>query len=382
MTPVAAVHPTGSFETRLSPDRTTLTLLITGDIDTNSTGRLWRQALHDLEQSKPVQVIIDASAVNYCDGAGVAFFVKLQQHQAAIGGQVTIRGLKEEFRHLLDLYGDIPLERPTGKHREPLSLVEQVGHFTIGIWQDVQVLLTFVGELMAMLLRAARHPRQVRWSDAWLSAERAGVDALPIIALVGFLLGLILAFQSAIPMRRFGAEIFVANLVGVSMLREMGPLITAIVLAGRSGSAFAAELGTMKVREEIDALVTMGLDPVRFLVVPRVLAAVSMTPILSVFANLFGLIGGALVMVSLGFPPITYINQILSAVTVGDFLGGLFKSLVYGIVVAGIGCLRGLQTTSDASGVGQSTTSAVVSGIVLIAVVDGVFAVLYYALGV
>ena len=278
--------------------------------------------------------------------------------------------------------GTIPLERPTEKHREPLSLVEQIGHFTIGIWQDVQVLLTFVGELMAMLFRAARHPRLVRWSDVWLSAERAGVDALPIIALVGFLLGLILAFQSAIPMRRFGAEIFVANLVGVSMLREMGPLITAIVLAGRSGSAFAAELGTMKVREEIDALVTMGLEPVRFLVVPRVLAAVSMTPILSVFANLFGLIGGALVMVSMGFPLITYVNQILSAVTVGDFLGGLVKSLVYGIVVAGIGCLRGLQTTSDASGVGQSTTSAVVSGIVLIAIVDGMFAVLYYALGV
>ena len=382
MTRVAAVHPTGSFETRLSPDRAILTLLITGHIDTNSTGRLWSQVLHVLEQSRPVEVVIDASDVSYCDGAGAAFFVKLQQHQAGTGGHVTIRGLKEEFRRLLDLYGDVPRETPTGKHREPLSLVEQVGHFTIGIWQDVQVLLTFVGELMAALLRAARHPRLVRWSDAWLSAERAGADALPIIALIGFLLGLILAFQSAIPMRRFGAEIFVANLVGVSMLREMGPLITAIVLAGRSGSAFAAELGTMKVREEIDALVTMGLEPVRFLVVPRVLAAVSMTPILSVFANLFGLIGGALVMVSLGFPLITYINQLLSAVTVGDFLGGLVKSLVYGIVVAGIGCLRGLQTASDASGVGQSTTSAVVSGIVLIAIVDGVFAVLFYALGV
>lgn len=381
MTSAAAVHPTSSLETQVSHDRATLTFLITGRLDTNSTGRLWRQALHVLEQSRPTQVVIDASSVSYCDGAGVAFFVKLQQHQAETGGQVTIRGLKEEFRRLLDLYGQIPRET-TGKRRESLLVIEQIGHGMIGIWQDVQVLLTFVGELMATLFRAARHPSLVRWSDAWLSAERAGVDALPIIALIGFLLGLILAFQSSIPMRRFGAEIFVANLVGVSMLREMGPLITAIVLAGRSGSAFAAELGTMKVREEIDALTTMGLEPVRFLVVPRVVAAVSMTPILSVFANLFGLIGGALVMVSLGFPLVTYINQILSAVTVGDFLGGLIKSFVYGIVVAGIGCLRGLQTTSDASGVGQSTTSAVVSGIVLIAIVDGVFAVVYYALGV
>jgi phospholipid/cholesterol/gamma-HCH transport system permease protein len=357
-------------------------LLITGRIDTNSTGELWRQALRVLEQARPVEVVIDASRVSYCDGAGVAFLVKVQQYQAGIGGQVRIQGLKQEFHRLLDLYGHIPVEKPTGKPREPLSLVEQIGRATAGTWQDVRVLLTFVGELMATLVRVARHPRLVRWSDAWLSAERVGVDALPIIALIGFLLGLILAFQSAIPMRRFGAEIFVANLVGVSMFREMGPLITAIVLAGRSGSAFAAELGTMKVREEIDALVTMGLEPVRFLVVPRVLAAVSMTPILSVFANLFGLIGGALVMKSLGFPLITYVNQLLSAVTVGDFLGGLVKSLVYGIVVAGIGCLRGLQTTADASGVGRSTTSAVVSGIVLIAIVDGIFAVLYYALGV
>jgi len=161
----------------------------------------------------------------------------------------------------------------------------------------------------------------------------------------------------------------------------MGPLITAIILAGRSGSAFAAELGTMKVREEIDALTTMGLEPVRFLVVPRVLAAVTMTPLLAMFANLFGLIGGAVVMRSLGFSLVTYVNQILSAVTVGDLLGGLFKSLVYGIVVAGIGCLRGLQTTTGASAVGQSTTSAVVSGIVLIAIVDGGFAVVFYALG-
>jgi phospholipid/cholesterol/gamma-HCH transport system permease protein len=354
---------------------------MTGRLDANTTGRLWREAQHILEQSKPIRVVIDASEVNYCDGAGVAFIVKLQQYQARTGGDVTIHGLQEEFRRLLDIYGQISIEPPPGRRLEPLSVVEQVGQAALGVWQDVQTLLTFVGELTVTLLRAARRPRLVRWSDAWLSAERVGVDALPIIALIGFLLGLILAFQSAIPMRRFGAEIFVANLIGVSMLREMGPLITAIILAGRSGSAFAAELGTMKVREEIDALTTMGLEPVRFLVVPRVLAAVTMTPLLAMFANLFGLIGGAVVMRSLGFPLVTYVNQILSALTVGDLLGGLFKSLVYGIVVAGIGCLRGLQTTTGASAVGQSATSAVVSGIVLIAIVDGGFAVVFYALG-
>ena len=382
MASAASAHQAGSFETRLSSDRATLTLLLTGRLDASTTGKLWRGAQHLLEQSKLSRVVIDASEVSYCDGAGVALIVKLQhQYQARTGGDVTIYGLQEKFRRLLDIYGQISRDPPPGRHHEALSVVEQVGRAALGVWQDIQTLLTFVGELTVTLLRAARHPRLVRWSDAWLSAERVGVDSLPLIALIGFLLGLILAFQSAIPMRRFGAEIFVANLIGVSMLREMGPLITAIILAGRSGSAFAAELGTMKVREEIDALTTMGLEPVRFLVVPRVLAAVTMTPLLAVFANLFGLVGGAVVMLSLGFPFVTYVNQILSAVTVGDLLGGLFKSLVYGIVVAGVGCLRGLQTTTGASAVGQSTTSAVVSGIVLIAIVDGVFAVVFYALG-
>ena len=381
MATAASAHQAGSFETRVSHDRATLTLLMTGRLDANTIGRLWREAQHILDQSKPIRVVIDASDVSYCDGAGVAFIVKLQQYQAHTGGDLTIHGLQEEFRRLLDIYGQISIEPPPGRRREPLSVVEQFGQAALGVWQDVQTLLTFVGELTVTVLRAVRHPRLVRWSDAWLIAERAGVDALPIIALIGFLLGLILAFQSAIPMRRFGAEIFVANLIGVSMLREMGPLITAIILAGRSGSAFAAELGTMKIREEIDALTTMGLEPVRFLVVPRVLAAVTMTPFLAVFANLFGLIGGAVVMRSLGFPLVSYVNQILSAVTVRDLLGGLFKSLIYGIVVAGIGCLRGLQTTTGASEVGQSATSAVVSGIVLIAIVDGVFAVVFYALG-
>ena len=381
MATAASAHQAGLFETRVSSDRTTLTLLMRDRLDANTTGKLWRDAQHLLEQSNPIRVVIDASEVSYCDGAGVAFIVKLQHYQARTGGEVTIHGLREEFRRLLDIYGQISIAPPPGRRRERLSVVEQVGYAALGLWQDVQTVLTFVGELTVALLRAARLPRLVRWADAWLIAERVGVDALPIIALIGFLLGLILAFQSAIPMRRFGAEIFVANLIGVSMLREMGPLITAIILAGRSGSAFAAELGTMKIREEIDALTTMGLEPVRFLVVPRVLAAVTMTPLLAMFANLFGLIGGAVVMRSLGFPLVTYVNQILSAVTVGDLLGGLFKSLVYGIVVAGIGCLRGLQTTTGASAVGQSATRAVVSGIVLIAIVDGVFAVVFYALG-
>ena len=370
-----------SLDARRSSDGGTLTLIMTGRWDSDTTGKWWQRGQQMLTQGKPRRLVIDASGVSYCDGAGVAFLIDLQQLQIRTGGDAVIQGLQEEFRRLLDIYGHISIERPSGRRREPLSIIEQVGKAAVELWRDFKSLLTFVGELAVMLLRAARQPRLVRWQEAWLVAERSGVNALPIIALIGVLLGLILAFQSAIPMRRFGADIFVADLLGIAMLREMGPLITAIILAGRSGSAFAAELGTMKVREEIDALRTMGLEPVRFLVLPRVIAAVAMIPVLTVFANLFGLMGGAIVMRSLGYPLVTYVNQVLSAVTVGDLMGGLLKSFVYGIVVAAVGCLRGLETRTGASAVGQSTTSAVVSGIVLIAIVDGLFAVVFYALG-
>ena len=380
MTP-AAEASINSLDARRSSDGGTLTLIMTGRWDSDTTGKWWQRGQQMLSQGKPRRLVIDASGVSYCDGAGVAFLIDLQQLQIRTGGDAVIQGLQEEFRRLLDIYGHISIERPPGRRREPISTIEQVGKAAVELRRDLQALLTFVGELALTLLRAARRPRLVRWQDAWLVAEQSGVNALPIIALIGVLLGLILAFQSAIPMRRFGADIFVADLLGIAMLREMGPLITAIILAGRSGSAFAAELGTMKVREEIDALRTMGLEPVRFLVLPRVIAAVAMIPVLTVFANLFGLMGGAIVMRSLGYPLVTYVNQVLSAVTVGDLMGGLLKSFVYGIVVAAVGCLRGLETRTGASAVGQSTTSAVVSGIVLIAIVDGLFAVVFYALG-
>ncbi|HAQ98732.1 MAG TPA: ABC transporter permease, partial [Verrucomicrobiales bacterium] len=228
---------------------------------------------------------------------------------------------------------------------------------------------------------ALKHPSTIRWKDMLLTIERAGVNALPIVCLVCFLMGLIMAFQSAIPLKQFAAELFIADLVSVAMLRELGPLMTAILLAGRSGSAFAAEIGTMKVNEEVNALQTMGIDPVRFLAIPRIIASVIVTPLLALFANFMGLVGGWVVYIGLGFPTIIYINQIKSAVTLTDLWGGLFKAGVFGLLVAGIGCFRGMQTSMGASAVGQSTTRAVVSGIVLIVMADGLFSVIYYILG-
>jgi phospholipid/cholesterol/gamma-HCH transport system permease protein len=359
-----------------------VTISIEGRLDSNTTGKIWREATETVTIAKARSVIIDASQVDYCDGSGIALFVHLRGLQHKIGGQLEITGLRPEFQVLLEESELGDLEQWESQGRPKTNFAEDVGRAVVGFWDDTQRLITFIGELVSGLGRAAMDPKSVRWRDVVLVAETAGVNALPIIILVSFLMGVIMAFQGAISLRRFGADIFVANLVGLAMLRELGPLMTAIILAGRSGSAFAAELGTMKVREEIDALKTMGLDPVRFLVVTRVIAAVVMTPLLTVFADLLGLIGGAVVMRSFGIPVVTFYHQVQYQVTYGSLVGGLVKSFIFGILVAAIGCVRGLQTTTGASAVGESTTRAVVSGIILIVVTDGIFSVVYYYLNV
>lgn len=354
---------------------------LAGRLDSSTTGGVWRQATAAVSGAKAPSVVVDARSIDYCDGAGIALLVQLRQLQSQAGGTLQIDGLRPEFANLINdaapnLGGEAGGEISQG------GLAVEIGEATVELWRDIQVLVSFIGELVMGLVYAALHPRRVRWRDVLRVADAAGVNALPIVALVSFLMGLIMAFQAAIPLRQFGAQLFIANLIGLSMLRELGPLMTAIILAGRSGSAFAAEIGTMKVREEIDALKTMGLDPVRFLIVTRVIAAVCMTPLLTIFADLLGLMGGSVVMLSLGFPLITYFHQVQYAVTYGSLIGGLVKSFVFGILIAAIGCLRGLQTKSAASSVGESTTSAVVSGIILIAITDGIFSVIYYYLGV
>ncbi len=360
-----------------------LTLTMEGSLDSESTGQVWREAMRILERGGSNRgIILDASRMDYCDGSGIGLLLELRRRQQSAGSELKIQGLKEEFQRLLDVFDpadfkDFHDEKPRG-----VNTIDEIGRATVNVWEDTRTLIAFVGELGVALVLALFHPRRVRWKDALLVAETAGVNALPIIALISFLIGLIMAFQAAIPMRQFGVEIFVADLIALSMLRELGPLMTAILLAGRSGSAFAAELGTMKVNEELDALTTMGLDPVRFLVVSRVIAAVVMTPFLAIFADLLGLMGGSVVLLSLGFPLITFFNQVLSAVTFVDLLGGLVKAFVFGIIVAGIGCLRGLQTTTGARAVGESTTRAVVTGIIFIIITDGIFSVAYFFLGI
>ena len=209
--------------------------------------------------------------------------------------------------------------------------------------------------------------------------QEAGIWGFPVVFLISFLLGLILAYQSVGSLKAYGAEVYLADMIGIAMIRELAPLMTAIMLAARSGSAFAAEIGTMKVNEEVDALTTMGLDPMRFLTTPRVIAAVLVTPILTLSADVAGVVGALVVWIgNLGYPISLYHSHLVNAVSLGDLLGGLFKALVFGILVAAIGCIRGMQTRGGAIAVGKSTTSAVVSGLILIALADMMLAVIYY----
>jgi phospholipid/cholesterol/gamma-HCH transport system permease protein len=364
------------------PEGNAAVLRLSGRLDVYSVAAIWDAAVAALEAHPRSPVIIDATAVEYCDGAGTALLVELLRRPRPASATVSVRGLQDRFARLLDQFDPKGFIARAVPPPPRISLTERVGRDAAQLLQSGYDRLAFVGESAAALADTAVHPLRVRWGDALDIAQRAGANAVPIVMLVGFLIGVILAFQSAIAMHQFGAEIYVANLVSLSLLRELGPLMTAILFAGRAGSAFAAEIGTMKVNEEIDALVTMGLNPVRFLVVPRLLAGLLTCPALTLLADFVGLIGGAVVMRGFGIPLVTYFQQVESAATQGDLFGGVLKSFVFGLLVAGVGCLQGLRTGQGPSAVGLSTTRAVVGGIVLIVAADGVFAVLYHILEV
>jgi phospholipid/cholesterol/gamma-HCH transport system permease protein len=360
------------------------TLILAGRLDNRGVAGVWEKAEKMVTACQAQRLVLDLEKVDYLDSAGAALIATLEkQWQQKQRDPLVILGLTPGFAPLVNLSRKITQPAPTDKPTvPPLSFVETRGRNLANQFEKKTAFVSYVGEITWALLHALFHPATIRWKDALLAAERAGVNALPIVALISFIVGLVMAFQSAMPMKMFGAEIYVANLIGIAMVRELGPLMTAIILAGRSGSSFAAEIGTMKINEEIDALTTMGLNPVRFLMVPRIIAAVFITPLLTIFADFVGIMGGSVVLISMGYPAITYYNQVISFVTWMDFTGGLVKCFVFGVLIAAAGCIRGVQATSGPSAVGIATTRAVVTGIILIAVFDGIFSVLFYCLGI
>lgn len=360
----------------------TMTVRISGRLDQSTLPAAWEEVSGALRRQRPTHVVIDGSGLDYCDGAGLGLFAEVRRLTAEADGRVDFTGLSENLQRLLDASA---LEDPRAAVLAPLhraGMATRLGQGAVGLLRDLRDLVAFTGEIAAGLAWAATHPHRVRGGDLWLTAEKAGVNALPVVCLLGALIGLIIAFQTAVPLQRYGAVSIVPMLVGISIARELGPLITAIILAGRSGSAFAAELGTMKVTEEIDALTVLGLDPVRYLAVPRVLAAMIVTPVLTVFNILLGILCGHLVTMTYGYSFRFYVNAVTGSLTYGDLLGGVLKTIAFGLVVGSIGCLQGLRTGKGPSAVGDSTTRSVVAGIVLIIVVDMIFGVIYFSLGI
>jgi len=356
---------------------------LSGRLDAKRASSLLQEVLQIIAKIHTPNLIFDLETVDYMDTAGAAFLCLIEGESRKKGiRNFSIAHLKPEYSTLVDMARDVRQADFSAQKPSALSFVENQGKFLLDTLSEAKEFITYAGEITFALFQSLLQPRKIRWADTFLVAERAGVDALPIVALISFIVGLVMAFQAAIPMRMFGAELYVANLIGISMVRELGPLMTAIILAGRSASAFAAEIGTMRINEEIDALTVMGLDPVKFLIVPRVIAATFITPLLTIFSNLVGMLGGAVVITSMGYPFISYYDQIASFVSWGDFTGGIVKCFVFGILIAAAGCIRGYQTESGPSAVGISTTRAVVTGIILIAVFDGIFSIVYYCLGI
>lgn len=326
-------------------------------------------------------LLFDASQVSSLDGSAFAFLIDVQEAQQSAGGQFDLRGLDSRYQPLLREFDPIHNLFPVPAAKQKRSFVVSTGMVAQNFLDDTRELIIFTGHLSADLAWSIRNMRQVRWGDFVNTAVEAGISALPIVGLVAFLIGVILSFQAAIGMEQFGAVSFVGPLAALGIVREMGPLITAILLAGRSSAAFAAEIGTMTVNSEVDALVTGGLSPIRFLVVPRVLAGILVAPILTLFADVVSIFSSMLTMQIYGIPFINFYNGMLAAVDIKDVLSGLVKATLFGVVISAMGCLRGMQTGTGAAAVGISATRAVVSSIVMIVLVDGIFAYISYRTG-
>jgi len=292
-------------------------------------------------------------------------------------------GLPAGVQRLLALAEAVPERKGARGEEEDASLLERIGKATLSSTGEVREILGFLGEATLASFRLLIGRARYRRSDLYVLIQQAGAEAMGIVTLISFLVGLILAFVGAVQLQQFGATIYVANLVGIAMVRDMGAMMTGIVMAGRTGASYAAQLGSMKVTQETDALVTMGISPLEFLVLPRMVALFLMMPLLCLYSDFVGILGGAAVGVGmLDLSPITYYQQTAAAVTLVDLVGGIFKASLYGVLIAIAGCLRGMQSGRSSSAVGDATTSAVVTSIVAIIVACGIFAVLFYILGI
>jgi phospholipid/cholesterol/gamma-HCH transport system permease protein len=329
------------------------------------------------------QVAFDTSGLASWDSSLITFLAAIADLCRANRIELDTSELPPGARKLLALTQAVPVRAGAHTQKPLLGMLERTGVVTTAFAESTKEFVKFVGEVAIAFGRAFRGRARLRKIDLLTTIRACGPEALPIVTLISFLVGVIVAFMGAVQLQKFGAAIYVADLVGIGVVREMGAMMTGIIVAGRTGAAFAAQIGTMKVTQEIDALETLGVSALEFLALPRIIALLLMMPMLCIYADVVGILGGASIGSGmLGLSPHLYLKETASAVTVVDLFGGLFKSATYGVLVAVAGCLRGLQCGNSASAVGDAATSAVVTGITSIVLACGLFSVIFNILGI
>lgn len=355
-----------------------ISILLKDKIDIKNSAHILKELTSAIKGNALSSLVIDLREVDYFDDFGALVLLEIKRLVAEQKGKFSVVNVKDNIKGILSLVNFESHECfiPLKKYKQPNILVH-LGESTIQNADNIRFSISFLGSVILSFIHVCLHPKDLRIDDTITYMKKTGVDALPIVALISFLLGLVMAFMSSLQLQQFGANIYVASLVSIAMVSELGPIMTAIVVAGRSGSAFAAEIGTMKISEEIDALFTMGFNTTIFLAVPRIIACIIVVPILTLFSDLFAISGGLLVGVfMLDLSTTSYINHTMETLTLFEVMWGMGKSFVFAALIAWIGCLRGFQTKGGADSVGNAATSAVVSSIFLIILFDSIFAVL------
>ena len=356
-------------------------VVLRGRLNEQTVVGCWGLLEKELLDGKVETLHVDVSGLGFCDAAGLTLLLCLNMGRLTPQATVSVLGLKADLEKI---YRELTLEADETFHPQPAiksdSFVGKIGRKVGQMTMEFHEQMVFCGAIIASLPASIFHPKRSRWAETRRIVELAGANAVPIVSLMSLLLGFIIAFESARRLAEFGAQLYVANTIMVVMVRDMGPLMTAILLAGRTGSAFAAEVGTMKINEELNALKTFGLDPIPFLVVPRILAGVFVTPLLTFYSILMGVIGGVIVMLGLGFSLPLILHQLAFSVHLNDLGTGIAKSAVFGVIVSAVGCWHGLRTQQGPSAVGLSTTRAVVTSLLLIIVADALFSAISFLL--
>jgi phospholipid/cholesterol/gamma-HCH transport system permease protein len=328
---------------------------------------------------------LDLSRLEALDTAGAWLIQRTGARFAAAGAELEVVGARPALAKLMARVGKVgkPYRLPSREHHGPFYFIEGIGEGAISAVRQAGDMIAFFGAIVTAMVRVTLRPSRIRFTSLVSHIEQVGMNAMPIVGLLTVLIGVVLAYQGVDQLRAYGGEIFTVNLVGISVLREMGILLTAIMVAGRSGSAFTAQIGTMQVNEEIDAMRTLALDPVEALVLPRIFALIIAMPLLTVFADFMGLLGGgAMTCLLIDLTPAQFLHQLNNAVTVKTFFVGLIKAPVFAFVIGMVGCFEGLRVKGSAESVGRLTTQSVVESIFLVIVFDALFSILFSYIGI